>query len=60
MLFRREGSPYWYYEFQVGGRRFRESTGATSEREAKKVEREAHARARAEAAAAKAAPDASR
>lgn len=51
-------SPYFQYEFEVDGKRFRGSTKATSEREAKAVERqrrqeaEAKIKARAESSAA--------
>jgi integrase len=56
MLYRRKGSPFWWCEFQCGGRRFRESTGETSESKARKVEREARERAKAEIATEKLAP----
>lgn len=37
-LYRREGSPYWQFDFTVNGLRFRGSTGETGKREALKVE----------------------
>lgn len=37
---KREGSPYFWYSFSVGGRRFRGSTGKTTKREAEDVERD--------------------
>lgn len=37
---KREGSPFLWYSFTVGGRRFRGSTGKTSKREAEEVERD--------------------
>jgi integrase len=37
-LYRREGSPYWQYDFTVNGVRLRGSTGETGKREALKVE----------------------
>ena len=37
-LYRREGSPFWQYDFTVNGLRFRGSTGETGKREALKVE----------------------
>jgi hypothetical protein len=36
-LERRQGSPFWYYRFKIGGRRFRGSTETTSEREARRI-----------------------
>lgn len=36
----REGSPFYWYSFNLGGRRFRGSTGKTSKREAEEVERD--------------------
>jgi integrase len=56
VLYQRKGSPFWWYEFQCGGRRFRASAETSVEREARKVEREAHKRARDEVAAGKTAP----
>jgi excisionase family DNA binding protein len=37
-LYRRDGSPFWQYDFAVNGQRFRGSTGETGKREALKVE----------------------
>jgi integrase len=37
-LYRRDGSPFWQYDFTVNGHRFRGSTGETGKREAVKVE----------------------
>lgn len=37
-VFKRPGSPYYHYEFQVQGARFRGSTGETTERKALKAE----------------------
>jgi integrase len=37
-LYRREGSPYWQYDFTVNGQRFRGSTGEAGKRDALKVE----------------------
>lgn len=37
-LYRREGSPFWQYDFTVNGVRFRGSTGETGKREAQKIE----------------------
>lgn len=45
-VYRRSGSPYWWYSFTVSGRRFRGSTGRTSKREAEEVERDQHQLAR--------------
>jgi integrase len=39
-VYRRSGSPFWWYSFAVGGRRFRGSTGRTAKREAEEVERD--------------------
>ncbi|MCF1502956.1 tyrosine-type recombinase/integrase [Afifella sp. H1R] len=44
-------SPYWHYEFRLGGRRFFGSTRQTSRREAVKVEAEARRRAARDIAA---------
>lgn len=41
-LSRRPGSPYWWYSFSIGGRRFRGSTGRTKKSEAQEVERDRH------------------
>ncbi len=41
-LFQRGKKGIWWYEFVVHGRRYRESTGTTSERLAEKVERKRH------------------
>lgn len=37
---KREGSPFYWYSFSFAGHRFRGSTGKTTEREAKEVERD--------------------
>lgn len=37
---KRQGSPFFWYSFNVGGRRFRGSTGKTTRSEAKDVERD--------------------
>lgn len=37
-LYRRKGSPFWYYSFSINGKRFRGSTGKTTKREAQRVE----------------------
>lgn len=34
-IFERPGSPFWWYDFTVAGRRYRGSTGETNERKAK-------------------------
>ncbi len=39
-VYRRAGSPFWWYSFAAGGRRLRGSTGRTSKREAEQVERD--------------------
>jgi integrase len=36
---KREESPFWQYEFKIGGRRFRGSTGEVSKRKAEAVEK---------------------
>lgn len=41
-LFQRGKKGIWWYEFVVHGRRYRESTGTTSERLAEKIERKRH------------------
>lgn len=38
-VYKQKGSPFWYYEFSRGGRRFRGSTGETSKLKARGVER---------------------
>ena len=40
---KRKGSPFYWYSFNVGGRRFRGSTGKTSRSEARDVERDKQA-----------------
>jgi integrase len=47
-VFKREGSPFYYYEFVIKGRRFIRSTKTTSRRDAERVEREAIEQAKAE------------
>jgi integrase len=44
-LYRRKGSPFWYYRFEIAGREFRGSTQSTSERDARRIEREQRAAA---------------
>lgn len=39
-LYQREGSPFWWYTFNVNGLRFRGSTGETEKRKARTVERD--------------------
>ncbi|MDF0540818.1 site-specific integrase [Sphingobium sp. H39-3-25] len=39
-VYQREGSPYWWYSFSIDGRRFRGSTGCTTQKQAKIVEAE--------------------
>lgn len=39
-VYRREGTPFWWYSFTVNGRRFRGSTGRTAKREAEEFERD--------------------
>lgn len=46
---KREGSPFYHYDFIVKGRRFTGSTKTTSRREAERVEREERDRAKAAA-----------
>jgi integrase len=43
-VYRREGSPYWWYSFTINGRRFRGSTGRETKREAEEVERDEYSR----------------
>ena len=43
---KRADSPFYWFSFSVGGRRFRGSTGCTTEREAKEVERDQYQLAR--------------
>lgn len=43
---RRQGSPFYWYSFNINNRRFRGSTGKTTEREAKDVERAEYQRAK--------------
>lgn len=45
-VYRRAGSPFWWYSFTAGGRRFRGSTGRTAKREAEEVERDQRNRVR--------------
>lgn len=42
-VYRREGSPYWWYSFTIDGCRFRGSTGETAKRAAAEVERDQYA-----------------
>lgn len=37
---KREGSPFWWYDFTIGGTRFRGSTGETDKRKAREAERD--------------------
>lgn len=53
-VYPRKGSPYFYFEFEINGARFRGSTKKTSRREAERVE--ARERARVEARIASGAP----
>lgn len=46
---RRPGSPFFWYSFNEGGRRFRGSTGRTTKREAEEIERDQRQRARRDA-----------
>ena len=46
MPFRKKGSPFWHYDFQIGGCRFSGSTKKTTFREAKAVEDAAKVAAR--------------
>lgn len=39
-VYRRDGSPFFWYSFTARGRRFRGSTGCTTKREAEEVERD--------------------
>lgn len=43
-VYRRAGSPFWWYSFTLDGRRFRGSTGRTEKREAAEVERDEYHR----------------
>lgn len=43
----RPRTPYWHFEFEIGGRRFRRSTGCTSKEQARLVEKRARQAARA-------------
>lgn len=45
-LYRREGSPFWQYDFTVNGQRLRGSTGEAGKRQAAKVEDELRQTAR--------------
>jgi len=45
-VYRRQGSPFWWYSFTVSGRRFRGSTGRQTKREAEEVERDERHRAK--------------
>jgi integrase len=47
-LRKRKGSPFYYYDFIVKGRRFTGSTKAASRRDAERIEREAREQAKAE------------
>ncbi len=42
MLFKRAGSSNWYLEFEVAGRRYRESTGTPDRQPATRIERKRH------------------
>jgi integrase len=48
---KRSGSPFFWYSFNLNGRRFRGSTGKTAKREAEEVERDAYQLAKRSAAA---------
>lgn len=54
-VYRPKGSPYYQFDFEVGGHRFHGSTKRTSEREAKGIEKTERDRAKQRLAAAKAA-----
>ena len=47
-VYKRKGSPYFYYNFVCKGRRFAGSTKATARRDAERVERELRERARSD------------
>lgn len=51
--YKREGSPYFWYSFTVGGRRFQGSTNQTTKREADTVEKNRKREARARLASGK-------
>lgn len=48
-VYRHKGSPYWHYDFQVGGHRFHGSTGATAKGAALAVEATERAKAKVDA-----------
>lgn len=48
-LYRREGSPFWWFSFTVNGVRFRGSTGETEKRAARLIEEDERHRARMQA-----------
>lgn len=55
-VFKVPRTPFWQTEFEIGGHRFRETTGATSRREAESYERTRKIEERARAAEIKAQP----
>ncbi|TJW38690.1 MAG: site-specific integrase [Mesorhizobium sp.] len=54
-VYKPKNSPYYQYDFQVGGQRFHGSTGCKNERDARAVERDQREKAKAAVRAAKAA-----
>lgn len=48
-LYKRKNSPFWWYEFEYAGERFRGSSGCTSKREAAKVRDKAREEAKEQA-----------
>lgn len=54
-VYKPKNSPYYQYDFQVGGTRFHGSTGCKNERDARAVERDQREKAKAAVKAAKAA-----
>ena len=36
-IYKKENSPYWYYQFKINGKKIRGSTGTTNQREAYKI-----------------------
>jgi integrase len=45
-IYKRKGSPFFWYEFECAGERIRGSSGCTSQREARSVERDAREKAK--------------
>jgi integrase len=48
-LYKKPGSPFWWFEFQVAGIRYRRSSGTATERDARAIARVAKEKAQAEA-----------